>query len=224
MPAFNESATIVQSVKRVISVVGSGARLIVVDDGSIDNTAALLEENFGGSRQVELVANPSNGGKGAAIRAGAAYVKEEYFAYIDADFDIHPDALVTGLKTLLANPHVTCAYGSKVHPESQVVYPTRRRLISSLFSLVLRLFFGFGIRDTQTGLKVFSTEVALPLLMSTENDGWLLDLELFLKFRENMLQVVEIPVRLDYQFTSNIRPTEVFRIARELLIFKRKYG
>jgi glycosyltransferase involved in cell wall biosynthesis len=206
VPVYDGAATIVENVETIRRSiephVNGEVELIVVSDGSIDETAEVLLE----SRQhtgARVIHYDRNLGKGYAVRAGALAARGDWVAFIDADLDLDPAAIPAYLE-VAQRENLDLAIGSKRHPDSVVFYPRSRRVASWCYQKLNRLLFRLDVRDTQVGLKVFSREVAenvLPLLMVKQ---FAFDLELLavaeaLGYR----RIRELPVRLDYRFTGS---------------------
>ena len=164
----------------------------------------------------------TNHGKGAALRSGIQISEARFVAFIDADLDIHPDAIRVGLDVLLTNIMLVGAYGSKIHPKSDVTYPTGRRIMSFVFRLFLRVVLQLNITDSQTGLKVFRSAELKEVLNETREDGYLFDLEVMMLLSRRKYPLIPIPITLDYQFNSSIKVSTALKIARQGLTLRRK--
>jgi len=206
VPVYGGAATIVENVEIIRESiephVDGDIELIVVSDGSIDQTAEVLLE----SRErtgARVIHYDRNLGKGYAVRAGALAARGDWVAFVDADLDLDPAAIPVYLE-VARRDGLDLAIGSKRHPDSVVFYPRSRRIASWCYQKLNRLLFHLDVRDTQVGLKVFSRDVAenvLPLLLVKQ---FAFDLELLavaqvLGYR----RVRELPVRLDYRFTGS---------------------
>jgi len=203
VPVFNEEASVLECLTRIAGVLGEqNYALIVVDDGSDDDSAT--QASLMPSEKVRVVQQGRNAGKGAALKTGFRLVETEFFAYIDGDLDLRPDGLLRGLKALRENPKLDAAIGSKLHPASNVAYSKSRMFLSMAYRILVRLLFWLPVSDTQTGLKVFRTKTALPVVLSTQSDGWAFDLEAIARLKAAGLQISEFPIDLDYKFTSSL--------------------
>jgi glycosyltransferase involved in cell wall biosynthesis len=203
MPAHNEAESIEDSVTRLRSrLSGVDFKLILVDDGSTDGTAQICESLL--DKDTELVSYKENIGKGHALKVGLLRSDTEFSAYLDSDLDLHPDGILTGLVELLANEDLALVAGSKFHSKSEVNYPKSRRVVSGLYRGLVWTLFRLPIRDTQVGLKVYRTKDVLPQLRQVASHGWAFDLELLARLHLGGNRIAEIPVSLDYQFTSSV--------------------
>jgi glycosyltransferase involved in cell wall biosynthesis len=215
VPVFNQAASIVANLEvireRVGSALGDDFEIVVVSDGSIDAT------------EDELVASAPEGafrvfhydrnlGKGYAVKLGSLEARGRWIGFVDADLDLDPQSLAEYVRVAERDDQ-DFAIGSKRHPESVVTYPRSRVVASWTFQQLVRLLFRLKVRDTQVGLKVFRREVAeqvLPLLLVKR---YAFDIELLAVARAfGFGRIVEMPVRLEYQFTgSGVRSSAVLR-------------
>ena len=195
--------------------------IIVVSDGSTDETVAVAEEF---APDVRVLHYPECGGKGQALRVGLTDARGAYVAFVDADGDIDPDAIRPFL-TLMKLYEPDVVLGSKRHPLSQVYYPPLRRLLSWTYHKLTRLLFRVNVRDTQTGLKLIRREVLSAVLPRLYEKRYAFDLEFLVVARSlGYKRVFEAPVRIDYRFASHVNPRSVFRIGLDTLaIFYRHY-
>lgn len=219
MPAHNEAGTIRASVERLrTSLRDIDFNLILVDDGSTDDTARICESLL--DQDTELLSYKNNLGKGYALKTGLLRSKTEFSAYIDSDLDLHPDGILTGLQELQTNKGLALVGGSKFHVYSKVYYPRSRRVFSVAYRGLVWFLFKLPIRDTQVGLKVYRTQDVLPQLVQVTSHGWAFDLELLARLHLAGARMEEIPVNLDFQFTSTVGVGSGMRaVADTLLIY-----
>jgi dolichol-phosphate mannosyltransferase len=215
VPVFNQASSIVDNLEvirsRVHESLGDSFEIVVVSDGSIDETedALLAKEGAGGFRVFHY---DRNLGKGYAVKLGALEAVGEWIGFVDADLDLDPGDLASYVR--YAQEHdLDFAIGSKRHPGSQVHYPRSRVVASWLFQQLVRVLFRLDVTDTQVGLKVFRREVAdqvLPLLLVKR---YAFDIELLVVARAfGFDRIEELPIRLDYRFTgSGVRSRAVVR-------------
>jgi glycosyltransferase involved in cell wall biosynthesis len=212
VPVYNQAETIVENVRtirdRVAAGIGEPIELIVVSDGSIDNSEGHLVE--GASDLARVIHYDRNLGKGYAIKTGSLAATGRYISYVDADLDLDPAAIPRFLE-LAQSESLDFVIGSKRHRESRVEYPRSRQVGSWLYQQLVRLLFRLNVSDTQVGLKVFRREVAeevLPLLLVKQ---YAFDLEFLAVARAlGFGRIREQPVTLDYRFTgSGVRSAAV---------------
>jgi glycosyltransferase involved in cell wall biosynthesis len=221
MPAYNEAEFIEKNVRDTVltlSQLGYRFEVIVVDDGSPDNTH---EHAFRARLQhpghVRVVRYDENLGKGNALICGSAYATGDYVVFLDADMDLHPEQLPVFFEILEAKD-ADVVVGSKHHPLSRVSYPPMRRLTSLAYYALVRLLFGLPVRDTQTGLKVFRGQVLreiLPLLLVKR---FAFDIELLANAHHRGFKIVDAPVTLNFRRTlGRIRVKDVIAVLQDTL-------
>ena len=219
VPAFREAKTIQESILRLNEILEKSKKtfeIIVVIDGIVDNTREILDGlNISNLR---ILSYSRNVGKGFATRMGLEHsVGTEYLAYIDADLDLHPDSILIGLDILDSGRHITGAVGSKLHVNSSVTYPRSRRVQSKLFKAFVQALFQLGLSDTQTGLKIFRTQPLRAAMGNLKSDGFAFDLEILVALKKQRAVFVEIPVILDYQFSSSVTLKGAIASVRDVL-------
>jgi dolichol-phosphate mannosyltransferase len=161
VPVYNEARTIVDNVRtireRVEGGLGEAVEVIVVSDGSIDESEERLLADA--SHRARVIHYDRNLGKGYAVKTGALAARGRWISFVDADLDVDPASIPSFLK-LARRESMDFVIGSKRHPDSLVHYPRSRRVASWLYQKLIRLLFSLDVRDTQVGLKVFKREVA----------------------------------------------------------------
>ena len=222
LPLFNESEQIQEAITRIISTLeGLSYKLILVDDGSTDNSVSLINDLQ--LPQLQVISYSPNKGKGYALKQGISSISSEYGAYIDADLDIDPSSLIIGLNLLKKNPNLTMAIGSKVHKDSIVQYSRTRKILSKTYRLLTTILFHLSVNDTQTGIKVFRTKEVKNSLVQVSANGWSFDLELLSFVQRDGGTFAEIPVNLNYQFNSNLDSKSALSALKETFIFYKSF-
>jgi glycosyltransferase involved in cell wall biosynthesis len=216
VPSFNEGDELRLAVNRLIEKLQNSAiedfRIRVVVDGPDPQTISAANDITDERVLIEIL--PMNMGKGFAIRKGFLAAESDYIAFIDGDLDISPQAIVDGLFLLQreTNGLVGCAYGSKFHPDSQVKYPTMRRIFSATYRFAVRCLFGLSVDDTQTGIKVFRREAILDHLDKLNQNGFLFDIEIMARMSAGGWKCNAVPVCVDYNYSSTIKPKTVIQM------------
>lgn len=222
VPAYQEAASIVPALQRLVGVLERDGRefeVVVVSDGSTDGTADLARGL--GDPRVRVLEYFPNHGKGHALRTGFAAAEHSLVAFVDGDMDLDPVVLPSYLATIEAD-EADMVVGSKVHPGSTVDYPLLRRLASKGFRLATRLLIGLDLGDTQTGMKAMRRASVAPAMERCTARGFAFDLELLARLVDHDVRVVEAPVVLEYAFTSTVGLGSVVEAFRDLVAVARR--
>jgi glycosyltransferase involved in cell wall biosynthesis len=217
VPAYQEADTVEESLHHLFDVLdelGLPVEVIVVSDGNTDGTdeAAARVARPG----LRVLHYPENRGKGFALRHGFEHSSGDPVVFIDADRDIHPEAILRFL-TMLDQQDVDAVIASKTHPESVINYPAARRFQSRVFRVIVRRFFRLNVSDTQTGLKVFRRKVLEACVPYVRTSGFSFDLELLVLANDAGFSVVEGPFQLDFQFSTTTGARAVIQVLKETL-------
>jgi len=203
IPCFKQEKTIVQDLKRIkniLKTIDLDWEIIVVVDGREDNSFQKAKKIA--SKKLKVFQLSKNQGKGHAIRWGMKKSKGSLIAFLDAGMEIDP----AGLEMLLLHLKwydADIIVGSKRHLASQVNYPLERKILSLGYYWLVRFLFGFRIRDTQAGIKIFKRKVLkkiLPLLLVKK---YAFDVEILaVAYHFGFKKIYEAPIKLEYQFES----------------------
>ncbi len=203
MPFYNLASSASRNVLKTAELFESHAvktEIVTVDDGSSDSTARVLEEMakipFEHVSIIPVIM-PSNGGKGAALRAGFEASSGEYVMLLDGDLDILPDKTPEFFSSMTASS-ADIVVGSKRHPRSSVQYPWHRRLVSWAYFWLVRIFMGLPITDTQTGMKLFKRDILGYSLSRMLVKAYAFDLELLSIASDYGAKIVEAPVVIKF--------------------------
>ncbi len=215
VPAFNEARRIEATVEKILAWSAANLdrlELLVVDDGSTDGTADLVERRFGD--RLRVLRRPQRGGKGAAVRTGVLAATRPWLLFADADLSIPIEEMA---KLGARSAEAPIVIGSKRAPGNDIVYPKMRRLLGSLGGLVVSLLVVPGFHDTQCGFKLYRTDVAQDLFRVARIDGFGFDFEVLYLARRYGHRVVEVPVRVEHQLGSTVRAGSYLQVLREAL-------
>ena len=202
MPAYNEAGRISSSIEetaRAFNSFGCRWELIVIDDGSQDDTYELAEAlipKYPGNLIVKR--NFENRGKGWAIKRGLHFINGDYVVFLDADLDLHPLQIQT-LFDIMRMDNADIVIGSKLHPNSVVSYPLTRRVVSFIYYLLVRAMFNLPCHDTQTGLKLFKSKVVLDVFKRILVKQFAFDLEVLVNAHHLGYKIAEAPIVLSPQ-------------------------
>ena len=227
MPAFNEAEVIKKNVLDTIITFknfGKEFEIIIIDDGSTDNTWQEIKEIAEKFTEVKATRNMQNYGKGRALKKGFRFATGDYVVFLDSDIDLHPAQLETFFDIMeLDNTEVVI--GSKRHPNSVLNYPLERKIISSVYFFLIKLMFGLPVRDTQTGLKLFKREVLEKIFPKIVVKAFAFDLEILANAHRLGYKIAEAPVHIDSKRKfGRIGIKEIFETwVDTLAIFYRMY-
>jgi len=200
IPAYNEERRLAPTLAAVRAYLDGSpypdAEIVVVDDGSRDGTAALVEAASKEDPRVRLLRNPGNRGKGYALRNGMQDARGEWVLFSDADLSAPIDELGKLLDAARErNAHV--AIGSRALDRSLVgVHQGAvRELAGRFFNLVMRVCTGLPFADTQCGFKLYRRDAAQAVFSRQQLDGFSFDVEDLYIAKVLRLSAVEVPVR-----------------------------
>ncbi len=202
VPAYNEE----KAIGETLEVLGCYLRenfpdfeVVVVSDGSRDRTfeiAKALE-----SERVRAFEYRPNQGKGHALKYGFGKTRGDLIVFYDTGINFPPSQIGDFIE-LLESSGSDVVIGSKRHPQSRVDYPFKRRLISLLAQLCVKLFFNLNVTDTQVGLKVFRRPVLDKIMPRVLVRRFAFDIELLALSQHYGFKIIEAPVELNLKFST----------------------
>lgn len=225
VPAYNEEARLPATMDRILDWLASRrlqfSELLVVDDGSTDGTAALVEDYSRSHPLTSLLRNPGNRGKGYAIRNGMLAAKGEWILYSDADLSA-PIEEVDKLYAHARAEHAVIAIGSRALDRSlTAVHQSGFREYSGrFFNLVMRSITGLPYDDTQCGFKLFRSDAARTVFSRQLLDGFSFDVEDLFIAKQCGLKAIEVPVRWSNAEGSKVRFTQGLKSFADLLTIR----
>ena len=229
IPAYNEAARLGKSLRDVLDYLRENslnAEVIVVDDGSSDQTADIAREAFQDSRglRTSVISYKSNLGKGRAVRLGLLAARGDVTLFSDADLST-PISEAPKLIDPIVNGQYDVTFGSRALDRQLIgVHQSwRREQGGRVFNLVVRLATGMPFWDTQCGFKAFRMSTCRPLIEAATIDRFGFDVELlYLAFRAG-LNLKEIPVRWDHNEGSKITLfTDSFKMVNEVGLIRQQ--
>lgn len=209
IPAYNESQRLGLSLDRILRHIAEQrwlAEIIVVDDGSTDDTAEIVSRYARKNSTVRLLRNPGNRGKGFSVRNGMLAAHGDVLLLTDADLSA-PIAEAQKLFSAIAKG-ADVAIGSRwlnSHSQTQR-QPIYRQVTGRIFNLLLHTILGLPQKDTQCGFKAFSRQAAGAIFPSQRVERWGFDAEILFLSRRLNFQVAEIPVQWGHDDRSKIHP------------------
>ena len=202
-PCHNEAERLPQTLATYLarlSRVPGAVEVLVVDDGSTDETFDVARAVAAGDHRVRVIRSQPNHGKGFGVRTGVLAAAGELIVFTDADGSYGPGEVARVTAALAEAP---VAIGSR--PVGWATGPPGRRLASRLFNRAIRALLGLPFGDTQCGLKGFRRHAALEVFGRARLDGFAFDAEVLFLARRLGLAVNEIPVRAEEREGSKVQ-------------------
>ena len=209
IPAYNESERLSVSLPKVleyISLQALPAEVIVVNDGSTDDSADVVRRFAAHHTEIRLLENPGNRGKGYSVRNGMLHAQGDVMLFTDAD--LSSPIREAGKLFEAIEQGADVAIGSRwLRAELQTErQPWHRQLYGRLFNLALRVVLGLKYRDTQCGFKAFTRAAAHTIFTRQRVERWGFDPELLFLADKFKLRTVEVPVEWAHDHRSKISP------------------
>ena len=210
IPAYNEEKRLPQTLEKIASYLDRTkwdfTEILIVDDGSADGTA-VVGERFGQTRKdVRVLRNPGNHGKGYSVRHGMLEAKGEWALFTDADLSAPIEELDKLWQALEKEP-AEVAIGSRALNRALigVHQSTFREYGGRAFNLVLRIITGLPFWDTQCGFKLFRGDAAHEIFRRQRAEGFGFDAEILFIARHLGYRILEIPVRWNHVEGTKMR-------------------
>lgn len=222
IPAYNEEGRLPDTLLKLIEFLTQQefkAEIIVVDDGSHDNTAKIAEEFSAEYPWIQLL-QPGRGGKGHAVKAGMLASIGEYAFLCDADLAMP----VTELPKFLPPQQngYKIAIGSR-EGEGSVRYnePGYRHVMGRVFNWLVKVLAVPGFEDTQCGFKCFHRSVVQDLFSHQTIDGFGFDVEVLYVAQKRGYKIIEVPIHWYYQSESKVDPIkDTVRMVQDILLVR----
>lgn len=209
VPAYREEARIGRSLEAMAAFLaarGESYEVLVVDDGSRDGTAAVVEGFVRAHEHFALIRLPANRGKGAAVRTGLQATRGERVLFSDADLSTPLEELDALDRVLRDGADVVLASRGLAASRLEIRQPWYRERMGKTFNAFARLLTGIPFKDTQCGFKLLRGDAARALAAEMREDGFAFDVELVLLARRRGLAMREIPVRWRDDRGSRVNP------------------
>jgi len=198
IPAFNEGKHIKANLALIcdaLAAIGDEVEILVVNDGSSDNTQSEIMEAISNHPEVIYAGYDVNLGKGGAIKHGIEMATGDIIAFIDADLDLSPKHLVD-YYSYMKSEDCDIVIGSKMHKDSKLDYPAARRFFSWGYYVLLKMLFGMNIKDTQTGVKMYKAGFLKKVLPYLKVSGYAFDIEILALCNHEGARIAEQPVEI----------------------------
>jgi glycosyltransferase involved in cell wall biosynthesis len=210
IPAYNEEQRLPATIEAVIGWLAKAglepAQVIVVDDGSQDRTAAVVEDYARRYPCLRLLRNPGNRGKGYSVRHGMLEAEGEWVLFSDADLSA-PIEEFDKLHRAAMDQRAAVAIGSRALDRSLigVHQSVFREYAGRFFNLLMRLLTGLPFWDTQCGFKLFRGDAAKEVFRRQQLTGFGFDVEALFIARLRGYKIVEVPVRWNHCEGTKVR-------------------
>ena len=214
IPAYNEERRLPSTLDRILTYLqeswghGQDAEVVVVDDGSRDQTATIVEQYSARHDPIRLIRNPGNRGKGYAVRSGMLNAKGEWVLFSDADLSTPIEELDKLLAEAKARQADVVIGSRAVSPQLiETHQPAWREYSGRAFNLFMRITTGLPFLDTQCGFKLYRTAAARRIFPRQRLDGFSFDVEDLMIAKYMGFNVIELGVRW-----SNVEGSKVSTI------------
>ena len=231
IPAFNESARIIDTLDELagyMDVQEYASEVLVVDDGSVDDTADLVRR-WAADRSDTFVISIPHAGKGWAVRAGMLAARGSYRFMCDADLAMPVHWIGTFIERMESGLDIVIgsreAAGARRFDE-----PAYRHVMGRVFNWVVRLLAVSGFQDTQCGFKCFRAEAADELFRLQRTRGMGFDVEILFLAVKKGLSIEEMPIDWYHQTVSKVRPgADTIDMLKDTIVIRlrditRRYG
>lgn len=200
IPTYKQEKTILNDVKRLresLEPICPKYEILVVADGRLQIVSKIVKKIQ--DNRVKVIGYEKNKGKGFAVRYGILQTNGDTVGFIDAGMDLDPTEIPLMLDIMDWNK-ADIVIGSKLHPDSKVNYPLFRKILSWGYRTLTHILFGFKVKDTQVGLKLFKKKVAKDIFSRIIIKRFAFDIEvLAVASSLGYNKIYEAPVKLNFK-------------------------
>ena len=202
IPVHNQETKIsalLAKVKEILNSTLQSYEIVVVNDGSYDNTLQVLQKEELLDSCIKIISYMPNRGKGHAVKTGVMQASGSIVIFVDGDFDISHNRIKEYIDEL---ENCDLVIASKRHPQSKVYAPLSRKFLSRMFNLLVQLSIGIKIKDTQSGLKAGNGAALRTIFSVMLVRRYAFDVELLTIATAMNLNIKELPIeiKLDHNF------------------------
>ena len=197
IPAYNEEKRLPIYLTRVLEYLkfqDFSAEVLVVDDGSTDSTAEVVERISGVNNLIKLIRLPENRGKGYAVKAGMLAASGKLRLFADADGATPITELAHLQKAVDSGADVAIASRAMKDDSCTISAHLHRKVIGRVFHFIVSTFAVKGLRDTQCGFKLFTAKAAQVAFQNQRINDFGFDVEILFLCQQNGYRIAEVPV------------------------------
>ncbi len=197
IPAYNEAARISKALEAVVGCIrrrGWSAEVVVVDDGSRDQTAELVRAFAANAPEVRMLENPGNRGKGYSVRHGIIQSLGEVVMFTDADLSAPIEEAEDLFAAIAGGADIAIGSRWLERTRQTIRQPLYRQIFGRCFNAVTRAVMGLPYADTQCGFKAFTRAAAQTVFQLQTIERWGFDPEILFIARKRGYRIVEVPV------------------------------
>lgn len=233
IPAYNEENRLPRTLGEIDGYLRNQSyeyEILVVNDGSKDKTAQIAKEHFPVIKNLRLIDNKENKGKGFVTRQGMLEAKGEHRLFTDADNSTSIDQVEKVLPYFKQGYDVVIGSrrikGATLDPPQ----PFHRQILGGIFGFLTDIFTGsWGIKDTQCGFKCFSKMAAERIFPKCKIDRFAFDPEILIIAKKLGYKIKEVPVHWKNDLESKVKFSSMIKMGSDLLrirwnLIKRIYG
>jgi len=212
IPCYNESirvAKMIDGFKEFIATWHGLFEIIIIDDGSTDDTVSLIKnnllyKNLLADNKIQLI-QQTNTGKGGALQKGITAATLDFVLTVDADMATHPVEIMNWrLQNKATFARDTICIASRTLAASKLILISNRRSSGKLFNTIVRIITNLPFKDTQCGFKLYPRAIAQQLFANLRTKGWAHDVEILLQANKQSIPVIEMPITWNERDASKI--------------------
>jgi len=211
IPAYNEEKKIpatLENISKFLAQKEYTYEIIVVNDGSADNTHKVTEYFASTNKNVSILDNSKNEGKGASLKKGILASKGEYILFMDADYSTPIEEIDNMLSLLTQDSRYDFLIGSRYAEGANILRnePLFRILLGRIYHYLVKVLLLGGIRDYNCGFKLYRKNVAKDLFPRLNCKGYAFDAELLYLAKHLSYRYKEMPITWKHNPDSKVKP------------------